>query len=504
MRWACAAVVAVLGFLVPVAAAIAQGAQDGLGSARPGPELKGRVPYLLNWLRPDVLAVIDPLRGDLVFLNDNGSVLGRSELPYNFVPDAAFMDQASIRFVSADGDSAIVVPRSVDVSKLPAFVVGTAKREALDSVAKDSNGRILLLLTSEGRKVPVAFSPELGGVLGKPAVLGKDQFGNTYVKIEEGIVAPDGTLDVRVSVSRIDSKGKNIGRVRLPIELMQSVPPGFVTVTGSGDLRLLITDAAGTRIRKIRFEGSAGGAQPLGDDAGPRAAVVDVGVTSYVEDQGQIELSAEPMSEQEPPLTISTMQIISNAKRYLRVNWTLRPSNLGDDERNKCWKEGGYFWKRPKNLTSAQIGTVISAMPYKWGGGDSVKKFIQRIERGDLAGSVCTCRDSNYGNCVVEAATGIDCSGLVSAAWGVRKLGTGQLGAIAVEIRNPNDIQPGDAFIRPGNHVILIEKKLPGPGFGVRTIESTVALGCEGVCRRDRDISAFSKYKIIRRLNVTQ
>ena len=84
---------------------------------------------------------------------------------------------------------------------------------------------------------------------------------------------------------------------------------------------------------------------------------------------------------------------------------------------------------------------------------------------------------------MVARAAGVDCSGFVSRAWGLKAHnGTFKLASIAAPLPTIFDLKPGDILNRPGNHVRLFVGFEPGPEVRLRTLESAVS--CGGVCER--------------------
>ena len=80
----------------------------------------------------------------------------------------------------------------------------------------------------------------------------------------------------------------------------------------------------------------------------------------------------------------------------------------------------------------------------------------QKIERGMLAGNVCT------HNAPRSDVAGVDCSAFVSAAWGLSThFTTAAIPAITRRLENPWDLQPGDALNKPGSHVMLFLRFTP-------------------------------------------
>lgn len=177
---------------------------------------------------------------------------------------------------------------------------------------------------------------------------------------------------------------------------------------------------------------------------------------------------------------------LKRARTFLDSRWTLSP---GSFQRagivHECEPPDGKYWARPTHLTADKVGKAVAAIPYKWGGFDSVEQFKQRVAAASpaLAGDVCTCREARFNGCMVAQAAGIDCSGFVSRAWGLSEhRGTSQLAAMSADLPDFFHLQLGDMLDRPGSHVRLFIGFEPGPEVRLRTLESAVS--CGGVCER--------------------
>src|SRR5262249_37530454 len=150
-----------------------------------------------------------------------------------------------------------------------------------------------------------------------------------------------------------------------------------------------------------------------------------------------------------PPATprVRRSDILAAGRAYLNINWVMHANNFSKPGIDSlCVPAQGKHWKRPNHFTASTIGQQIGPMPYWRGGDDTPQTFMRRIAAGALAGSVCTCREQRFNQCVVADAAGVDCSGFVSRAWGIPKRGTGGLLDVATKVRDIDSLRPGDAF----------------------------------------------------------
>lgn len=198
---------------------------------------------------------------------------------------------------------------------------------------------------------------------------------------------------------------------------------------------------------------------------------------------------------------ISRTEVIDNARNFLTVNWVLAEKNYSRPNLpSLCNVKNKQWWLRPKPLNGRKDQSIV-AMPYRWGGTSTPKSFTTRLNQGDLAGSVCTCRISEYNYCIVPRTTGVDCSGFISNVWSTERHTTSSLNSISVILPSILDLKPGDALNKPGSHVRLFLGLTNDQEIKVRTIESSVS--CGGVCERTYSMSELNGYIPIRFKGIT-
>lgn len=201
---------------------------------------------------------------------------------------------------------------------------------------------------------------------------------------------------------------------------------------------------------------------------------------------------------------ISQAEILNRGSAALEMKWLLASKNFGHpDVQNRC-EPTQSIWRRPARLNQLLNQEVVS-VPYRWGGYvKTLESFQVQLSEGRLAGNDCTCRDTK---CVYPKATGLDCSGFVSYAWGIGNyFTTASLPSINISRAIPwRDLAPGDIVNKPGSHVRLVETVSVGPaGQIVTVLESASNVSCGGVCRRSYAESDLRQrgFNPLRRLNL--
>ena len=94
-----------------------------LNSVRTAPELIGQVPGHFFWIREGLQCVQDPVDGQLVFLNDEGKVVGRATPPPNFTIGEIVSEPDQIRLLDSNRRQ-VTIARTVGSSAETAVAKG--------------------------------------------------------------------------------------------------------------------------------------------------------------------------------------------------------------------------------------------------------------------------------------------------------------------------------------------------------------------------------------------
>lgn len=474
---------------------------------RTTPEQIGQVPNHFFWIRQGLQAVQDPVDGKLVFLNDQGRVLGRASLPNGFEVGEILTDAEQVRLIGAGRQ--VVIQRNTDPVGTTALqdapVVGNGEARVPRLTRR---GPQHLTLQDDRRAGARALEVRsvAGGHLAQAYEVGPGPGDSRYVASEE-IVGAKPTLQVRVFVQRFDRDGRLSGVAYVALEGMDAVPRNFITVTGDGVLRVLVPLSDGVRIREVAFAPPPRGKSLNADQLRSLGRVLrEVAVDSNVTGDNTLFRREAPVLElavPTPPIKRDVM--LANARAYLTVNWVLQRENFAKPGvENSCEPRYAKFWMRPRRFTEDKIGATFGPVPYRWGGDDTPGTYRLRVEWGALAGSICTCRDVTLNYCLFPNSAGVDCSGFVSRAWGIDKRGTSGLLDVATDVDSIEALKPGDAFNWPQRHVRLFVGMTPGAAIAFDVLESSTRLECEGVCERTLRPSEVSGYRMIRYRGVSE
>lgn len=478
-----------------------------LKMVRTAPEQIGQAPGHFFWIRKGLQAAQDPVDGDVVFMNDDGRVVGRAKLPAGFLINEIFPDAKDIRLIDA-GRRQVTIPRTIDPAAAGTLQATAGSGTHRVRLMRRSNEELLYQDQRRAGSRVLPIRSLAGGMLAQAYEIGSGAGKNRYLVTEE-IIGVRPALTVRMFVQRFDSAGKLTGVVHIPLEGMDSVPRDFVAITGEGYVRVLIPEDSGVKINEIEFAAAPTARRRLSEDEikGLGRLLRTIPVDSDVRGDDKALLQREgPTIEvvvRATPITRET--IMKNARDFLTVNWVMQPDNYAKSGiENVCEPERGKFWTRPRIYSAATVGTTIGPMPYKWGGGDTPDTFRVRANLGALAGDVCTCRSATYNYCLVTTSIGVDCSGFVSRAWGIEKRGTSGLLDVSDSISGIGGLKPGDAFNWPGRHIRLLAATSTGAALAYTVLESSTRRDCQGVCERTYRPSELSGYQLIRYRGVTE
>jgi hypothetical protein len=329
---------------------------------------------------------------------------------------------------------------------------GSVIADVIPSGKTDSSVRIEVQ-TMDTQETIAQLSLRVPHKLGTVEFLEIDSNDRFYVLGED---VPDGSQQPSTFVARYAPGGALEGVYELPLE-NTPVTRRFVTVSGSGDVYFLRTNLIGVDVVAVGF-------RPL-----KNASVIDRRLpqkprTFINTIFDTIAAAVRPASRQ---------QAIETAFAFEGLQWRLAPSNYGGEPDMAC--SGFSRIRRPWYL-QGKINQEVRGVPYCWGCHGSLANFRQRIEAGTKAGNVCT-HDTPRAD-----VAGVDCSGFVSAAWGLSvHYTTAAIPSIAKALENPWDLKPGDALNKPGSHVMLFLRFTPDRKAEV--MEASTG-GCNGrVCR---------------------
>jgi hypothetical protein len=358
--------------------------------------------------------------------------------------------------------------------------------------ASDATAEVALTGAGRAADTPAKLAIESRYFLASGELVRVDAEGRYYVLAEE-LVSAGGESVVHTVLARYSRAGKLEAVADVPVDAATYLPNRYLAITPRGRAYFLEPATGETRVRELPFAPREGLSLPAKAGTVPAASraappLVDDGFEAYVRD-----LYAEETTATRGAITRA--RILENARAYLDLAWVVGSQNYERPGTASRCDPPGSKWKRPTRL-DGMAGREVRALPYRWGGYESLEGFREKLGKGFLAGDVCTCRSAADGYCITPNATGVDCSGFVSRTLEDKYYTTSTLHRVTDRLGDLRELRPGDLLNRAGNHVRLFVGFAEGGPLALRTIESAVS--CGGVCAASYTVSQLARYVPLR------
>ena len=304
-------------------------------------------------------------------------------------------------------------------------------------------------ITVGSRTVEVKVPNAVGGL----RVLGIQGDGSFFVKMEEVSLPSDFRVDQ--TVRYYDMNGNLRGMARVPLQgLYTYVENGLAT--GAAGAYALVTFRDRAEIQKLGFSDSL-------------AAILPVVTTSTTE-----------------PAPI-TGQCRSSTDMANTASWI-----TGFQRAYSSTNVDGYCAGRTKPRFLGGAGIAYTGEAYDWGGWDNPTNYDNLLYQNYQAGDINTAG-------VESCSRGLDCSGLVSLAWGTTsKYGTSTLPNISWQLGSRSGMARGDIMNCAGSHVVLFDYY---NGNGLNVWEATTSNYYDRAVYVYRDWGYFGSCYVPRRYN---
>ncbi|MBP3610400.1 MAG: hypothetical protein J6J42_08710 [Lachnospiraceae bacterium] len=217
-----------------------------------------------------------------------------------------------------------------------------------------------------------------------------------------------------ISIAAVDENGNAMGSARVPLEEFVYRPNQYVQIGKKGSVYMMVPTETGLEIRKVA----------LGRVSDSRLDEVMAMAEEY-EVAEQMQYAVAPVS-----LSLTREEVLERANLITMQSWTLSAENVDIPANKDAYVDlPDYIQDIVDSGALKNGGTVkMTGIPYCWGGYDSrytsnnysYDNFVEAINAGYIAGNV----DTSNGNQKVSGTAGLDCSGLVCAAYDISKQGT--------------------------------------------------------------------------------
>ena len=293
-----------------------------------------------------------------------------------------------------------------------------------------SHGYIL----AGNKRIEVDVANDLGGL----RILHVNSDGSFFVEVLELVF--DTAFRVDQKVFHYDSFGNLVGMARVPLAEQYVTVSHSIAVDLDGAVYALVTRPDGGEVQRLAFS----------------TELAPILVPPVVSEQ--------TVAHQAPSFSAGTCRsradIINVATDYIDNSTYLNSYHI-DDPEGECPGR-----QKPQDMVSPGY---YNSVPYAWGMWDSVKDyndFMSGGNNGYFAGDA----NSSYEGC----SRGIDCSGLVSRAWGLGyHHGTCTLESISTQLSSKYALQRGDIMnncATPPRHAIIFDNFSPDGMFGYEAV----------------------------------
>ncbi|MBY5333586.1 hypothetical protein [Rhizobium leguminosarum] len=293
------------------------------------------------------------------------------------------------------------------------------------SAATNDKAEILLRRSSsEENFLSLQLASE--GRIGTVELLDIDTTGRPYALVE--LVPADRPERTGMLVVRFTPNGAMDRVYDLPIDPGTVFSRRFVAIGPRGDVLYLRSQES--RAQVLRLDGREPG--------GKLAAALPAKQLNAGKPGKAPKVAIVPKSRSD---------VIERAIGFETLNWLVTPAAYGRDPGPGCVNMNRL--RRPIYLIGKR-GQTVKGVPYCWGCKTPLENFIGGVEKGQTAGNVCT-KSAPQSNVL-----GVDCSGFVSDAWGLKMhVSTRAIPGITKRLSDPWSMRPGDALNKPGSHVLL-------------------------------------------------
>lgn len=448
--------------------------------------------------------VVAAMNGDVAVIGPDGKVLDRVKTAYNPEAGAPKLVLAPSGGLALEDVRGRLTPIDLNAEQRGAFaipgVATGALYEAPPPAARGADNRRIQLDNSRAPGLLAKIELEGRMPISNARVFWAQEGQGALVSVQENREGPKEASFLRVV--RVDKQGKLTGEAYLGPETFACEMNRPFARLSNGDVASMVFKGPNNVVMKVVKFAAPGKATPR--SLGPRSEALpalDVKTLTKLE-----KLNVPSVKASKAALVpIGASEIMERARTALALKWQMKAANFSHAAiPNRC-EPRTHIWRRPPRLDN-MLNKEVTAIPYRWGGHVStLETFIDHLSKGRLAGDDCTCRTGNF--CIVSKATGLDCSGFVSFAWGTRYFTTTSLGTPAASV--PVDwarLAAGDIVNKSGSHVRMIEKAEMTPRGRVFTVlESAANVSCGGVCRRDYSEDELKRQGYVprRRVNLT-
>lgn len=248
-----------------------------------------------------------------------------------------------------------------------------------------------------------------------------------------------------IQVATVNSEGNIMSNARVPLEEFLYQPNQYIQINGNGEIYMMIPTKDDLEIRKITL-GAASDSK------------LDEVIALAAEYEAEAQIKAASADSTNASISLTRQEVLNRANLMASYRWTLSAKNT-TVKTNVTLPDFVAEAVSSGKLSNGKT-MQITGIPYCWGGFESqytsglsgYATFDAAIAAGYTAGNV----SSANGNQRVPGTTGLDCSGFVSAAYGLSsKMGTGNLINFGTDLGSTKNLDTMDFLVKSGDHALL-------------------------------------------------
>ena len=251
-----------------------------------------------------------------------------------------------------------------------------------------------------------------------------------------------------LTLRAVSAEESLLGEYTLPVEEYMYLPGTYIQVLSNGNIYLLVPTERGVEIRKIVLS-----EKPVSHMDSIAETIEELENSYAAESRYRKKIGTACTTK----IELSRDKVMKRVKDMAEYKWTLKRTHTLTSK-----SESGVVLPREiaalkeTNAEKSDWSVQMTGIPYCWGGFNAIdvgagnRTFQKALNKNYVAGNI------NSEGYIKYMTAGLDCSGLVSAAFGfTKKESTKGLADIGSKISDVNKLEQMDILVYPGEHIIF-------------------------------------------------
>lgn len=277
--------------------------------------------------------------------------------------------------------------------------------------------------------------------------IGTDAEENVYA-VYTTLVKDCSVLAGELTLRAVSGDGELLGSHVLPIEEYTFLPRQYAQVLPNGNIYLLVPTEEAVEIRKVSLK---------------EETVSNISLISETAFEAEREYASDAQSRRnqgkdcKEKVKLSRNEVYKRAQDMAEYEWILKKTHTNTSKANSgVTLPREIQAMKDANAEKSSWSVTMKGIPYCWGGfyaldmGYENNTFKKVIKNGYVAGNI------NANGYYKYLTAGLDCSGYVGAALGIKKkINTTSLSDIGSKVSDVKKLEKMDILVWPGDHVIF-------------------------------------------------